>query len=118
MDGAKKFGYVFDIRTPHFVEILALGERERYEILNVIEFTSARKRMSVVVRTPSGRIKVLCKGADSVIYERLANKPEDSLTNVEEYADVTLQHLENFASEGLRTLCFASADVPENKYEV
>lgn len=123
MDGASKFDYVFDTRTPHFVEILALGERQRYEILNVIEFTSARKRMSVIVRTPSGKIKIFCKGADSVIYERLAPKTpngesSDTQSSLDEYRDTTLQHLEAFASEGLRTLCFAAADIPENRYNV
>ena len=28
--------------------------------------------MSVIVRTPTGKLKLLCKGADSVIMERLA----------------------------------------------
>ncbi|XP_016843759.1 probable phospholipid-transporting ATPase IA isoform X4 [Nasonia vitripennis] len=124
VDGASKFGYVFDSRTPHFVEILALGERQRYEILNVIEFTSARKRMSVIVRTPSGQIKIFCKGADSVIYERLAPKtpdedntgPQQQQSILDDFRDATLQHLEAFATEGLRTLCFAAADIPDNRY--
>lgn len=116
VDGAKKFGYIFDTRTPHYVEITAIDERQRYEILNVIEFTSSRKRMSVIVRTPTGQIKIFCKGADTVIYERLSeNGPSAGL---DDYRDTTLEHLEAFASEGLRTLCFASADIPENHYEV
>lgn len=52
--GAAKFGFVFDTRTPNFVEITAMGVKETYEILNVLEFTSTRKRMSVIVRTPTG----------------------------------------------------------------
>ena len=44
---------------------------EKYEILDVIEFSSKRKRMSVLVRFPDGRICVICKGADSVIMQRL-----------------------------------------------
>jgi phospholipid-translocating ATPase len=44
---------------------------EDYEIMDVIEFSSKRKRMSVVVRFPDRRICVMCKGADSVIMERL-----------------------------------------------
>ena len=44
----------------------------KYELLNVIEFTSARKRMSVIVRTPEDRIMIMTKGADSHIIERLA----------------------------------------------
>ncbi|KAK1813845.1 drs2 neo1 protein [Friedmanniomyces endolithicus] len=44
---------------------------ERYEILDVIEFSSKRKRMSVVVRFPDGRICLMCKGADSAVIRRL-----------------------------------------------
>ncbi|XP_023030774.2 probable phospholipid-transporting ATPase IA isoform X3 [Drosophila willistoni] len=109
VDGARTFGYIFDTRTPEYVEINALGERRRYEVLNVLEFTSTRKRMSVIVRTPEGRIKLFCKGADTVIYERLSARDHA-------YRDATLQHLEEFASEGLRTLCLATADIPADVY--
>ncbi|GAB7363986.1 hypothetical protein MBLNU230_g4546t1 [Neophaeotheca triangularis] len=44
---------------------------ESYEILDVIEFSSKRKRMSVIARLPDGRICVFCKGADSVVMQRL-----------------------------------------------
>lgn len=44
---------------------------EDYEILDVIEFSSKRKRMSVVVRFPDQRICVMCKGADSILMNRL-----------------------------------------------
>lgn len=110
VDGARKFGYIFDTRTPEYVEINALGERKRYQVLNVIEFTSSRKRMSLIVRTPEGKIKLFMKGADSVIYERLAQKHQ-------QFRDATLQHLEEFASEGLRTLCLAEAEIDEEVYD-
>ena len=42
-----------------------------YQILDVIEFTSKRKRMSIIVRRPDGKIWILCKGADSAILPRL-----------------------------------------------
>ena len=45
--------------------------RETYEVLDVIEFSSARKRMSIIVRMPDGGICILCKGADNVILPRL-----------------------------------------------
>lgn len=119
VEGAKEFGYVVDSRTPACVEIIALGERQRYEILHVIEFTSARKRMSVLVRTPEGKIKVFCKGADSVIFERLIKKSQhDVVDDQDDFGNATLQHLEAFASEGLRTLCFAMANISESRYNV
>ncbi|KAG7666041.1 uncharacterized protein J8A68_000471 [[Candida] subhashii] len=46
---------------------------EEYTVLEVIEFTSSRKRMSIVVKFPDGRIGIVCKGADSIILERLKN---------------------------------------------
>jgi phospholipid-transporting ATPase len=39
----------------------------RYSLLTVIEFTSTRKRMTVIVRGSDRKIRVMCKGADSVI---------------------------------------------------
>ncbi|KAI1102795.1 phospholipid-translocating P-type ATPase [Jackrogersella minutella] len=44
---------------------------EVYQILDIIEFSSKRKRMSIVVRYPDGRICIICKGADSMILPRL-----------------------------------------------
>jgi phospholipid-translocating ATPase len=44
---------------------------ESYEILDVIEFSSKRKRMSIIVRFPDGRICIFCKGADSIVMQRL-----------------------------------------------
>ena len=43
------------------------GNEEMYELLNVIEFTSTRKRMTIVVRTPEDKIICMIKGADSII---------------------------------------------------
>ncbi|KAM8819726.1 phospholipid-transporting ATPase IB [Eudromia elegans] len=106
--GAKRLGYVFTGRTPHSVIIDALGREETFEILNVLEFSSNRKRMSVIVRTPAGQLRLYCKGADNVIFERLS---KDS-----QYMEQTLCHLEYFATEGLRTLCIAYADLSENAY--
>jgi len=42
-----------------------------YTVLDVIEFSSKRKRMSIIVRFPDGRRCIFCKGADSVVMTRL-----------------------------------------------
>lgn len=108
--GALKLGFIFHTRTPAYVEMNALGSDERFEILNVLEFTSTRKRMSIIARNSRGQIKLYCKGADTVIYERLA-------PHGQQYKDITLKHLEDFATDGLRTLCFAVVDIPDDVYE-
>lgn len=38
-----------------------------YKVLNVLEFSSARKRMSVIVRDEDGKLLLLCKGADRYV---------------------------------------------------
>jgi len=72
----------------------------KYEVLDVIEFTSSRKRMSIIVRTPDNRILCITKGADSHIIPRLA-KGQDELIQK------TQKSLTDFACEGLRTLIIA-----------
>ena len=42
-------------------------ETRVYEILNINKFTSHRKRMSVVVRTETGELRLLVKGADDAV---------------------------------------------------
>ena len=58
----------------------ARGETEdRYEVLAVNEFSSARKRMSVVVRLPpseGGGLRLLLKGADAAVLARIAVRDE------------------------------------------
>jgi phospholipid-transporting ATPase len=57
-----QYGYEFVARKPESVTIRVFNSRDEvYEVLNVIEFTSARKRMSVIVRTPKGEIKIYVK---------------------------------------------------------
>ncbi|OAX41767.1 phospholipid-translocating P-type ATPase [Rhizopogon vinicolor AM-OR11-026] len=106
--GAEVLGYQFHTRKPRSVFLSINNAPVEYEVLNICEFNSTRKRMSTVVRTPGGSIKLYCKGADTVIIERLAKS--------QPYTEKTLVHLEEYATEGLRTLCVAYRDVPEVEY--
>lgn len=91
---------------------------EKYTLLNILEFNSARKRMSVIVRKlgeengegEDGRLFLLTKGADNVIFERLA-------PGNEEFRRKTERHLDEFASEGLRTLTLAYKELPGMSYQ-
>ncbi|KAF7829418.1 phospholipid-transporting ATPase 3 [Senna tora] len=114
---AKNFGFFFYRRTPttiyvreSHVEKMGKIQDVSYEILNVLEFNSTRKRQSVVCRYPDGRLVLYCKGADTVIYERLADGNND-------IKKATREHLEQFGSAGLRTLCLACKELPPDVYE-
>lgn len=43
------------------------GKEYFYKLHNILEFTSDRKRMSVIIEDESGKIMLLTKGADSII---------------------------------------------------
>ncbi|TFK44439.1 calcium transporting ATPase [Crucibulum laeve] len=106
--GAELLGYQFHMRKPKSVFVNIQGQSQEFEILNVCEFNSTRKRMSTVVRGPDGKIKIYTKGADTVILERLSkNQP---------FTEKTFAHLEDYATEGLRTLCVAYRDISEQEY--
>ena len=110
VEGAVLLGYRFFARQPRSVSITVNGVEERYELLAVCEFNSTRKRMSTIFRCPDGRIRCFCKGADTVILERLAKTANP-------HVEATLQHLEEYAAEGLRTLCLSMREVEESEFQ-
>ena len=78
VDAAKELGYIVVDRQVGTLTLQihpngmgAEPVNEVYTILDVIEFSSARKRMSIILKYPDGRICLFCKGADSIITERL-----------------------------------------------
>ncbi|CAE6474741.1 unnamed protein product [Rhizoctonia solani] len=107
--GARDAGFPFLGRSSTAVDIEVMGQPERYVPLKVLEFNSTRKRMSVIVRDPQGRLVLYCKGADSVIYERLAGG-QDAVK------ERTREDMETFANGGLRTLCIAYRFLSEDEY--
>ncbi len=50
-----------------------------HEVLNVLDFTSERARMSVVLRAPDGTIRLHCKGSDSALLPRLSRHTDPEL---------------------------------------
>ncbi|XP_063906623.1 probable phospholipid-transporting ATPase IM isoform X3 [Zophobas morio] len=105
VSAARNFGFVFKERSPNSITIEVMGQKEVYELLCILDFNNVRKRMSVILRR-EGVLRLYCKGADNVIYERLQSGSEDIKHRTQE-------HLNKFAGEGLRTLCLASRDLDE-----
>lgn len=99
------------------------AQRKEYKILEVKPFNSVRKKMSVLVGLPDGKMRAFCKGASEIILKmcdkiidgngETVDLPEDKAKNV---SDV----INSFASEALRTLCLAVKDVEgeENHGEI
>ena len=65
--------------------------------------------MSVIVKDEKGNIELLCKGADSIVLARL---DKEKSNHVQE----TLDFIEDYAKEGLRTLLLAKRKLNEQEY--
>ncbi len=105
---AAGLGVQLQERGKDFLLITVNGVAERYELLQVLEFTSERKRMSVLLRTPAGALVLLCKGADEPLLRRCAGPAALALA--------CSFFVEAYGKLGLRTLCFASRAVSQAEY--
>lgn len=114
---AKCLGYNFVVPAPVTrVEIskkpganqpLAPPTSVSYTVLNVNEFNSSRKRMSIVAVNDKNEFVLYCKGADNMMLPRATAGPHATHIN---------SHLQTFASEGLRTLVLAKRVLSEQEY--
>ena len=104
---------MFASRQPEKITVKFLEEEREYQVLNVLEFNSDRKRLSVIVKDKEGTIKLYCKGADNVIVPRISLHTAD----FRDYTDATVDHMEEFAKEGFRTLVLAYRIISQQEYD-
>ena len=108
LKASSKLGIAFASRTSERIEVkLFDGISKIFQVPAIIEFTSERKRMSVVIfDEATGKYFLVMKGAESVVLPLCS----DSIESAE-------QCVEEFSSEGLRTLCFASKELQSAEFE-
>ncbi|XP_059513245.1 phospholipid-transporting ATPase FetA-like [Myotis daubentonii] len=104
---ARNFGFVLRSRSPETITVVEMGKTIIYRLLAILDFSNVRKRMSVIVKTPEDRIMLFCKGADTILCQLL-------LPSCTPLRDVTMEHLDEFASEGLRTLMVAYRELDKS----
>ena len=86
------------------------NKKIKFEKKEIIEFSSDRKRETIIVKTPDNKIILYCKGADSIIEQRLSKKSDQEiLKQCKHYVD-------KFSAQGLRTLFIAMKVISENEY--
>ncbi|XP_048834604.1 phospholipid-transporting ATPase IH-like isoform X5 [Brienomyrus brachyistius] len=108
VEGMKRLGFTYLRLKDSHMEILNREEEiERFELLEVLNFDSVRRRMSVIVRSGTGQYYLFCKGADSSIFPRVVSGKVDQIR-------ARVQHN---AVEGLRTLCVAYKMLSPAEYE-
>ncbi|GLD91539.1 hypothetical protein PINS_up000072 [Pythium insidiosum] len=114
--GAGFMGFKFMGRSPGAALVSVRGTDMRFEVLDVLEFNSTRKRMSAIVRHPDGRVYIYTKGADVIIFGRLAT-PENDNDSMASLLEETKRHINTYADEGLRTLTIAYRELDPDDYE-
>ncbi|KAE8286052.1 putative phospholipid-transporting ATPase VB [Larimichthys crocea] len=117
---AKAYGFTLLARTPDSVTVrLPSGEDLVFEVLDTLTFDSFRKRMSILVRDPITKKYVLyTKGADYAIMELLGTPYAENLRGIQKkIAADTQHHLDCYAKDGLRTLCFTKKVVSDKEYK-
>jgi len=104
-------------------------DEQTFNVLETIDFTSSRKRMSVIAEGPDGKIMIYMKGADNYIRDRLKQDEFlDPPTSLDANGKVTRsqygpalaasqEHVDHFSSDGLRTLYVASHEVSRVVFE-
>ncbi|XP_073287651.1 phospholipid-transporting ATPase 2-like isoform X2 [Primulina huaijiensis] len=100
---------VFENKSGNIVDINFNSSLIQYEVLDILEFTSDRKRMSIVLKDcQSGKILLMSKGADESIlpYARAGQQIRTFAEAVEQYAQL-----------GLRTLCLAWRELGDDEYQ-
>ncbi|XP_059294143.1 probable phospholipid-transporting ATPase 8 isoform X2 [Lycium ferocissimum] len=113
---ARELGFQFFERTQSRITLHELDHRSgkmvdrSYQLLHVLEFSSSRKRMSVIVKNVENQFLLLCKGADSVMFERLS---KDGRV----FEGITKEHLKQYAEAGLRTLVVAYRELDEKEFQ-
>ncbi|XP_042413371.1 putative phospholipid-transporting ATPase 9 [Zingiber officinale] len=112
---ARELGFEFYQRTQSSISLHELDPLSgklidrSYTLLNILEFSSSRKRMSVIVRDEEGKLLLFSKGADSVMFERLAKDGR-------EFEQSTREQINEYADAGLRTLVLAYRELDEEEY--
>ncbi|KAK2424609.1 Alanine aminotransferase 2 [Trifolium repens] len=109
VQAAAQLHMVFFNKSGNILEVKFNTSILQYEVLEILEFTSDRKRMSVVLKDcQNGKILLLSKGADEAIlpYARAGQQTRHLIEAVEQYA-----HL------GLRTLCLAWRELKKDEYQ-
>ncbi|GMH43083.1 hypothetical protein BSKO_11005 [Bryopsis sp. KO-2023] len=109
VQGAAYLGYRLLSRSTDQVEVEVHGEVLSFAVLAVLEFNSDRKRMSILCRCPDDTIRLFCKGADTVIMERLSAR--------QPCKDQTTSHLGSMAKGGFRTLAISQKEISKEYYK-
>ena len=109
---AENNSYLFTDRTQGTVTLKGPKGDERFNVEALIEFSSDRRRMSVIIKNSDARITLYTKGADNVMLKLVKNDSEED----KKVYKKTQEDIKKFSTEGLRSLIIAKRDIPDAEY--
>ena len=111
---AKNQGWAYEESGNPNIKNVKIGdfspEIKKFEKLQIIEFSSDRKRETIIVKDNKGKIILYCKGADSIIEKRLSKNTSPSILKQSKY------YVDKFSAQGLRTLFIAMKVISNKEY--
>ncbi|GJU43585.1 calcium-transporting ATPase 4, plasma membrane-type-like protein isoform X2 [Tanacetum coccineum] len=105
-------------------------ESKNVKIVKVEPFNSVKKKMSVLVALPNGKMRAFCKGASEIILnicDKVVSEDGDIVQMSDKQRKAITDVINGFACDALRTICLAfqdleagssSDDIPENNYTI
>jgi phospholipid-translocating ATPase len=109
---ASEIGVSFLNKNKEYLHINFFNEHLKFKILQKFEFSSERKRSSVIVEDDLGIIKIYVKGSD----EKILSEVNINNFSKEFLLKDTKDEIDSFARIGLRTLCFAYKEIKKQDY--
>lgn len=110
---ASEIGVSFIEQDKEYLHIKFFNEDLRFKVLHKFEFSSERKRSSIIVEDEKGIIKIYVKGSD----EKILSENNINTFSKKCLLKDTKDQLDSFARIGLRTLCFAYKEIPKDRYQ-
>nr|XP_033338389.1 probable phospholipid-transporting ATPase IF [Megalopta genalis]XP_033338398.1 probable phospholipid-transporting ATPase IF [Megalopta genalis] len=106
VEAAARCGVVFQNSTNDVMELRVKNSEMIFQKMEILEFTSERKRMSIIVKDNNDDYWLHCKGADSAVLPMIVSGKVNE----------TIAHVADFSRRGLRTLVVAYKKMNQKEY--
>ena len=108
---AHEQGYSFLQSSNEIREIRIDHSIHTFSVLHVLNFSSERKRMSIIIKDNNNIIKLYCKGADCEIIKRMSKSSKNNI-----YSNFTIKSVDKLSCQGYRSLLIAYKIILEDEY--
>ena len=111
VQSAKEQGYTF-LHSSNEYRVIKINQTiHTFTVLNILNFSSDRKRMSIIIKDKNGLIKLYTKGADCEITKRMSKNSKSKLSS-----NFTIKSVDKLSCKGFRSLLIGYKIINEDDY--